>query len=380
MKKKRIVLSVYFTSLLLFAPMFSLRAEANIFENIDISPHGEIRQSFDDNITFAHEDAKSDGITKLSAGLTMEEEKKNYSYALDASVIQQLYFTHSSFNNNAQNLTASVNKVLSKYDTLKISDTFLHSEEPRSFEDDFGRTSGRYSYYRNRFDTQYTHDISKHLSAQANYGNTSYRVSRSDLTDSFTQRFGLGLNYNQTTATIYRVMYEYLISTFDPGGDASVNAILAGVKHYLTKQIYFDLNAGASIVEAVDGSSSTKPNVTLSLTKDLNETDSVSIAYKQTSSPSSYSSDIFNSWRVEINGRWQLLKRLAAKAILFYGEGEFKDLSFTDRQTGITTQMTYELKKDIQTFLGYTYANVDSNSATREYRRNLIELGLQFNF
>jgi len=57
----------------------------------------------------------------------------------------------------------------SKVDDVSIKDVLEHSYEPQSFEDALGRTNGRYSYFRNRLNVDYTRDLSKQLSAILRY-------------------------------------------------------------------------------------------------------------------------------------------------------------------------------------------------------------------
>ena len=256
----------------------------------------------------------------------------------------------------------------------------MHAEDPQSFEDDFGRTSGRYSYYRNTFNAAYTRDFSKHVSVEGRYGNESYSASREDLRDSLLHRTGFDVNYIKSSALAFLFGYDFSTRHIDESGSATVHTLAAGFRHFLTTQFYIDTRAGVSLVEAFDGSNASRPSVTVALTDDFNETDSASLSYRKTSTPSSFTADIFDSWRVALSLGRQLLERLKMTASVFFGEGDFAALSITDRQTGASARLSYEVTKDAQTFLAYTYSEVDSNMDTRGYDRNLVEAGVRFDF
>ena len=261
-----------------------------------------------------------------------------------------------------------------------MTNRFLHAESPQSFEDDFGRTSGRYSYYRNTFNTTYIRDINKHVSLEGHYGNENYNVSEAGGSDSLLHRVGFDLNYIQSSAIAYVLGYDFTTRHIDGSGNANVQTLSSGVRYFLTSQLYMDARAGISFVNAFNGSNTVEPNFIASITNDFNETDSASLSYSQTSVPSSFSADVFDSWRVALNLRRQLLERLNMIASIFFGKGQFDALDIDDQQTGINTRLSYEVKEDATAFIAYTYSEIDSNITTRRYNRNLIEIGIRFSF
>lgn len=347
---------------------------------VDIKPRASLTTAYDDNVNFSNNDAKEDFVTTLSVGLDVGYEGKTQSLEVTGDIKQQLYAKESGFNNMSQDLRINFQKELSKYDRLSLKNRFTHAEEARSFDDNFGRTSGRYSYFLNKFDAEYTRDISKHVSLLGRYGNESYNASREDIRDSFMHRMGFDVNYIKSSATFFLLGYDFVTRKFDGGGTSNVHTIATGFRHFLTNQLYADARVGVSFVEGFDGSNTSEPNIVLALTSDFNETDSLSIAYRKTSMPSSFEADIFDSWRVAISLKQQLLERLKTVVSVFFGEGEFKAQSITDKQTGVSARLSYDLNKDVQTFLSYIYSHVGSNIDTRSYDRNLISIGATLRF
>ncbi|MBU4478897.1 MAG: outer membrane beta-barrel protein, partial [Candidatus Omnitrophica bacterium] len=245
---------------------------------------------------------------------------------------------------------------------------------------DFGRASGRYSYYRNIFDIGYAKDLSKHFSIQGHYGNENYSAQREDIRDSLLHRVGFDVHYIQSSATDYLLGYDFVTRHFDAGGTASVHTLATGFRHFLTSQLYVDTRAGVSLVEAFVGSNTSEPSVFAALTNDFNANDSASVSYRKTSMPSSFTADIFDSWRLSASLRRQLLERLRMAMEVFWGEGNFAALSIIDEQTGVNVQLSYDVSKDAAAFMAFTYSEVDSNIDTRSYVRNLIDAGVRISF
>ena len=371
---------IYFLNLSFCCLFLAFPPKASASSGLDLDVKGSVSTAYDDNVTFVKEDKKSDNVTNLLIGLGAKQEGKTHTLALEGNLTQHLFADNPSFNNNSQDVSIDLKKELSRYDRFSATNKFVHAEDPQSFEDDFGRTSGRYSYYRNTFNAAYTRDFSKHVSVEGRYGNESYSASREDLRDSLLHRTGFDVNYIKSSALAFLFGYDFSTRHIDESGSATVHTLAAGFRHFLTTQFYIDTRAGVSLVEAFDGSNASRPSVTVALTDDFNETDSASLSYRKTSTPSSFTADIFDSWRVALSLGRQLLERLKMTASVFFGEGDFAALNITDRQTGASARLSYEVTRNAQTFLAYTYSEVDSNMDTRGYDRNLVEAGVRFVF
>jgi len=373
MKKILSCFLIYFLFLI-----FPVKASALLGFDFDIN--SSLSTSYDDNVTFVKDDKKSDNVTNVIIGLGGRREGKTYRLDIGGDIIRHVFAHNSSFSNNSQDFHIDLQKEISKYDRISVTNRFVHAEEPRSFDEDFGRTSGRYSYYRNTFNSVYVRDFSQHVSMEGHYGNENYRISEANGRDSFLHSLGLDVNYIKSSATAFLFGYDFTTRHVDGSGRANVHTLDTGLRHWLTRQLYMDGRAGISFVEAFDGGRASEPSVVVGLTNDFNETDSIRLSYSQTSTPSSFSADIFDAWRITADLKRQLLERLKMSATVFFGEGTFDALSIQDRQTGVSTRFSYDVRKDVIAFLAYTYSEVDSNLETRGYNRNLVEMGVRIIF
>jgi len=358
---------------------FPVNAFALLGFDFDIK--GSMSTGYDDNVTLANENRKSDSVTKLSAGIGAKQEGKTHDLNIEGIFTQYLFANHSSFNNNSQNVNVDFKKTLSKHDRLAITDRFVHAEDPESFEDSFGRTSGRYSYYQNILDTKYIRDISKNVSLESHYGNEIYSSSRKDVDDSSVlHRVGADAVYIHSSAMAFLLGYDFATIHAEDNGRADVHTVSTGIRHFLTKQLYLDGRAGVSFVDSFDGRNTSEPNIAVTLTNDFNKTDSANLSYRKTSMPSSDTADIWDSWQVAMNLSRQLLERLRGSVSVFFGKGEYEALSIKDTQTGVRTQLSYDVRENVTVFLSYTYSEVDSNLATRSYNRNMVDVGVKIAF
>ncbi len=355
-------------------------SEAVMIKGVEIKPQGSLSEAFDDNVTFANANERSDFITNLLLGIRMDYQGRTEAFNISGSLKQQIFAKESDFNNISQKMDASYQKELDKYNRITINNRFNRQENPSSFEDDFGRRSGRYAYYRNSFDIEYERNFSKRVTAKGRYGNQLFGASDNSITNSFENNVGFEFNFIQSSSTYYLLGYDFYIRNYDSAGSLMVNAFSGGVKHFLTKQLYLLARAGVSIVESVNGDSSAQPDIFVSLVDDLSETNTVSLTYEKRNLPSSFSADIFDSWRVSLGLRRRLLARMRMNLSVFLGEGDFKTLGTSDTQTGVKSQLNYDLSKNTVSFLSYTFAEVNSNISSRDYKRNLVELGVKVLF
>ncbi len=345
-------------------------------EDYEVDVLGSVGMDYDDNITFAHEDEKDDFISTLLVGLSLKKESKTHTLALAGNIRQRLFFDNSSFNKNAQDFSVDFKKEFSRFDRVHVSNAFAHAEEPGGFEDEFGRTSGRYSYIRNNFGFEYSKELSKSVALEFDYNNEVYSPDREDLSDSVLHGTGVKVNYDQSSKRSFFGKYDFSARTFDPGETAIVHTLLTGITQYLTKQLSLDVSVGLSFIDTFSGDNSTKPKISVALENDFSEKTQMRLFYRKDNSPSSFSEDIFDSWRIGFDVQQQILRRLKLNILGFWGEGEFKSLGTHDQLQGITTKLDYDLKENIKSFLSYTYSETDSNVTTRNYRRNLVSFGV----
>ena len=360
--------------------LVSGRACAFDLEGLDFKVSASVSESYDDNITQTHEDEKKDFITNLSFGLGAKSERKTGSFDLTAKIIQQIFAKYSGYNRLSENLILNFQQEFSKYDRMSLRDVFSHTYESITFEQAFGRTPGRYSHYRNRFNFGYTKDIAKQISLTAKYANEINKFFREDVRDSFQNRFGLQMDYFPNSANILTSSYNFSSRDFDPGEDVSTHSIAAGLRHYLTRQLYFDGKGGIDFINSYTNKDYTKSFVQLSLTSDVDENSRASISFAKRYDTTAYSEDLFDYWQISGMFTRQLFKRLGFFLSAFYGQGEYIIVDVTDKLCGADIGFTYDLTRNLKGRLNYNYSNVDSTLDTRDYTRNRAFLGLTAEF
>jgi len=350
------------------------------YKGIDLKLRASVSEIYDDNITFVHENEKEDFITNLSFGLGVKYEGKTRSLELTANIFQQFFADYDNFNNTSEDLTLNFQQEFSRYDRISLRDVFTHTYEPRSFEEAFGITRGRYSYYRNRFNLAYTKDISRQFSISARYASEIDEVSREDLSDSSLNRVGLDATYFPTSATILMFSYDFSRRDFDPGGNATIHTIAPGLRHYFTRQLYFDGKAGIDFINSYNDKNYAKPLIQASVINDIDENSRVSISFTRRYYTNAYTQDLFDYWQTSGTFTRRLFKRLGCSLSGFYGEGEYITTNIADKLRGVSVGFTYDLSKKLKGNLRYTYSDVDSTIDTREYTKNKIFLGLAMEF
>jgi opacity protein-like surface antigen len=339
-----------------------------------------VAEIFDDNVTFAESKAKADVISLLSLGLGLKGEGRLGAASLDAGIRQRLFARNADFNNTEEELRFDWRGELSKRDRFSMVNAFVHAEEPRSFEDAFGQTNGRYGYSRNRVNLAYTRDVAKQLSISGAYGNELYNASRDDLRDSWQHQAGAQADWILSAMTIARGRYEFSHRSFDPGGNATRHTTAAGVQQYLTSHLYAEAMAGVSLISASDAADTVKPMFLASLTHDVDERTKGVLSFTKETATTSSTAELFSSWRVSGNLRRQLSRRLNGEGSVFDGQGSYGALDIDDRLAGADAGLAYELRPDMTGRVSYAFSRAASNRHSREYDKNVVLVGLTAEF
>jgi hypothetical protein len=367
------------TAILLMTVLLLLPTSAYSYKirGIDVKPHGTITETYDDNVSYVKDNKKSDFVTSLKLGLGAKYEGKTRSLELTGNVTQHIFADNKDFNNTSQHLILNFQNEFSKYDRVSVKNVFTHAEEPQSFEDNFGRTTGRFSYFLNNFNLDYTKDLTKQLNFTVKYANVMYLVSSEGRPDSYLNRIGFEAGYALSSATSFLFSYDFENRKFDPGKDASTHTIAPGLRRYITKKLYFDGKAGIDFIDSFDDKAHIKPLIFASITDEIDENTRASLSFTKRYSTTSYVEGLFNSWRISGAFTRQLLERLKGSLSCFYGEGEFASLDFTQNLQGASVAFTYDIRENLK---GNTYFNEDSNIEDSGYTNNTVFLGLTANF
>ncbi|MCA9407880.1 MAG: outer membrane beta-barrel protein [Candidatus Omnitrophica bacterium] len=348
--------------------------------NWDFDIQGSLMEQYDDNITEVNSNEIDDFITRANIGLGLNNEGKTYSLELGASITQEIFAENDQFNNNSQEVNLNLNKQFSDKDRIQVTDRFRNSESIEDFEDAFGRQSGRFSAIRNNVDAFYTREFTPKFSSILHYGNEVYETDDSTRDDSLLQKYGLELQYKHSSKTIFLAGYEYSEIEFDPGADANVQKMFGGIRYYLKDTMYIEGRAGNSKVDSFTGADSNEPHYQVTFSNIIDDLTQFTLTYLNETATNSYTEDVFESWRINANLRRQLSERLNAALSLFYGEAEFQTLNIGDDTAGASAWLGYDLTEDLKVFCSYSLYDKDSNVVTRDYKKNLVTLGLTFDF
>ena len=347
---------------------------------VDLKVLGSVYETYDDNISLTKTNKKDDYITNASVGLLAKYEGKTEGLSFSGRVAQHNYMDNTNFDNTSEDFTLSGQKEFSAYDRATIKNTFTHAEDPSSFEDEFGRTSGRYSYYRNKFNMAYSRDFSKEFTLIGRYFNDVDTYSRSDMSDSVQNRIGFEGDYIVSSHTTAYGAYDFTQRDFDPGSKALTNSLYAGARQFFSSQLFLDAATGVDFIKSYNDKNYEKPRFTLSLTDDLDETTRASITFDKRYFTNSSTQDLFNYWQTSANLSRRIFQRLGMNMSGFYGKGTYTTMNIKDTLKGASTGLNYDITEYITANVSYTYSKTTSNDASRDYARNVVSTGINIEF
>jgi len=355
------------------------RAFALSIGNLDVNIRTAFHEIYDDNITYSSDNKKSDTISNLGLGIELNYEGKTSTLNMLANLNQQFYSQNSGFNYLAEDFAGTYTKEFTRHDRIELSDTYVHSDEPRSFEDELGRTSGRYAYSRNRFDLAYTKDITKQFTMIFSFLNEIVNYSSAALTDNYMNQGGIEADYALSSKDIVLLNYQYSARKFKSSNDIKMHRFSGGLRHYFTNQLYFDARGGQDYVSN-EGTDSNGQYISTALTSELDKTTTLSILYLKQLNSTSYTQEIFKSWRTSASLTKRLFKRLRTELSCYYGEGDYTQSDIKDTLKGANIGFVYDVSERISFDVNYTFTDLKSNISSREYTKNRIWAGMTVEF
>jgi hypothetical protein len=348
--------------------------------SLDLDVMGTVSTAYDDNITLTDEDREKGVVSNLMAGLGLKQEGPTHLLDIKADVTQHLFWDQEEFNNVSTGLDLLFKKELSSSTRFRLTDTFSHSEEPRNFEDAFGRSSGRLNVIKNKAGLSLVHDLTSRVSGELHYNHALSAFSREDIEDSMVRNAGGEINYAYNSATIFKVLYDATQRTFENDADAVIFSPGIGLRRFFTEQLYLDLESGPDFIETFDGSSLTKPRYSATLTNDVNENTQLSLTYEKKYTTTDYVQDIFDSWRTFVKATRKITKRVDAFLSAFYGEGEYINSDVTEKLCGAQAGIHYAISQNIRAGVGYSFTDSDSDNDINDYQKNYYYAETSFLF
>ncbi|MFA5320512.1 MAG: outer membrane beta-barrel protein [Candidatus Omnitrophota bacterium] len=361
------------------AIFFVLSSQAYAYKigDLQVGLTGGLQQVYDDNITYAESNKRADYSTTASLGIRALAEGKLRSAGFTGNFAFSHFHRYSRYDNHSQDFSVFYNQELDKYNRFRVSDSFSHDYEPRSFEDAFGRSSGRYSIYNNRFKFDYSKDFTRRFAGIFEYANNNTHYSRADLTDSNLNTLGFTGQYAINSKLLALGSYAYSRRGFEGGGFTAGNLLTAGLRNYFTSRLYLDAVTGLNFLRDITGKRYNKPVFSLLLTDVLDEVSTTRCGFRREYNSVSYQEDLFNYWEFFADFSRRLTARLGYTFSGFYGQGEYLNNSIKDTLKGASCGLTYDLTQRWKGDLTYSYSITDSNEASREYRKNTVIFGLR---
>lgn len=356
------------------------------YKGFDIKILGiHVAETYDDNISFSDEDKEEDLITHVGFELGVNYEGKTRSFELAGKITDQIFAKQPEQNNVTQFVNLNFKNEFSKRDRISLKNVFEHFEAPSSgdttaegyYSSQFGRTAGRFEYFKNKFDIAYSYDIAKQSSLFVKYANEINIFSGTDRENSLLNKPGFGLSYTfSPTATIFSFSYDFTSIQFENETNATINTIGAGIRQYITKKLYFNGGTGIDLIDSFDNENLSEPFFLASLTYILEEKTQASILFDKKYTTNPYFADIWNSWRTSASLTRQILKRLGCSLLIFYGDGKIVSSGFEQNLLGLSSSLRYDISRNLKGTLTYTYTQSDTNDESSEYSKNTLFLGL----
>lgn len=370
MKKLQIATAVF--ALLLFVG----RASADVQWGIG----GAVSESYDDNILYSNANPLHDVITRVVLGGGVKQASPTHELEFKGELIQSFFKNHTEFNDLAVDIAVNGRMELDAYKRLSFREQFRQSEEPHTFEDAFGRSNGRYGVNRNRFGFDFVRDWSPQWSTMFTYAQNNTNQSRSGGRDSAQYMPGVVSEYALDSANQVLVGYAWSFYTFEPGGNANIQALNAGYRHYFTPKWYSEVKPGVSFVHSFTNNDFVRPRYEVSLTDIADENTQLQLSYIKEYGVNDYNEDVSSNWRVSLTGYRQLTSRIRGNISAFYGRGHYEVTDMVDKLTGASAGFEYALREHTSFTVDYLYQQADSNTLNRSYRKNRVQAGLKYIF
>jgi hypothetical protein len=344
------------------------------YQGFNVTIDGTISEKYTDNVTFSEEDKEEAFLTTFDLGLDIKYQGKRRMLEFSSGINRQA--SKSSITNPSENLSLRFVNEFSRYDQLIVTNTFSHTRVPTSFEEEFGRTKGRFNSFRNSFNLSYNMAISRKLSVTTNYVNGLFWSSSEDVTDSRQNNFGCTFLYKHSVVTSGSLSYNLATSEFEEGGHITSHSISTGLTQYITKRLFFQGKVGLVFIENNINISST-----VSFNNAIDKKTNAKILFTKGTQIRTDREDTFRNWRITGEVSRVILEDLKSSISGFYGKGKFTLSGVEDRLLGANINLNTVLWKhkkgnNLTGNFGYTFSNLDSTNKSRERTRSDINLGV----
>jgi hypothetical protein len=348
------------------------------YKDYEVDISATLSQVYDSNIYF-EKDNETDGFrTDATLSLGIKRTGKRRYFNLDGHITRGVYNSEGNIKNNSESVVLKFGHKFSRHTSLKIQDVFSHSNAPSTFEEEFGRVTGRFDSYRNAFALNILRGVRKYLSVSAAYGNSIRRYDRG--TDSDTNTGSIRLRYRPGADKVFFVGYTYGKTVYDDLNDVYFQVITAGAEKYITRRLSFNGSVSLGRRRSENGQGKFTSSIDLSLSNWLDRNTFASIKFHRTDYDAGEGAPSSANWRVSGQIERRITPKLDGAVSGFYGEGKFLDFSGRDEYLGATASLTYQFTEHLSTIVHYTYSKLLSTEEDRGYTRHLAGLGVAYAF
>ncbi len=349
-------------------------------ENEYVTLRGYLSTSFDDNVTFSSANQKKDVVQSVLLGLDFNLQTSRNQFLAQCDLSRNLYFDNSSFDNTAYKMRLIDVFEISPRLRLSASNAYLRREEPSSFDDQFGRTSGRYRRDNNQFDMQFDYQVKSQMILQWMYTHQYTGYSRQDLEDTDKHQVGARVEYQFNESNRLGAGYEYSRRFFEKANEFTGHSVFVDYGHSLSAQLNFSVRAGEDFIANSTIVSTRQARYDVSLINDIDKTTRGGLKYRRGLSTYSYSQDLFDSYQFSLELSRELTSRLRINTAGFFGQGEYKKSRIRDCLSGVSVSAEYSFTEQISSGFEYSYSQTNSNQNIRSYERNLVSLQMKLRF
>jgi hypothetical protein len=335
----KVVLSL---ALIVLSPMSNAQAE-----NDHLDVRAQLTTSYDDNVTFAHTNQKRDFLESVLLGIDLKADSSRNRLLGQLDLTRNFYFDNSSFDNTAVGLRLRDDFEVSQRLRLNATDDFTSAEAPNSFDDEFGRTNGRYRTDKNELGLGADYDLSSHTLFQWTYGHEYTGYSRRDLSDTDMHRTGGRIQYAFDEANRIGAGYDYSHRFFATGNEIVDHTVYGDYGHNFTRQLSLNLKAGEDFIDSERTGNAQNVRYEASLTNDVNATTRGVLKYTRGLSSYANSENLFDSYRLSLTFGRELTQRMVVYGSGFYGVGEYQQTRIKDKLSGIGIGLNYSFSDEV---------------------------------
>lgn len=345
-----------------------------------------VNQGYDDNIYTSNIDKQESAFTSASINALLS--LSNGRTSLDGGIsLGAIYYWDREGDDLDPDIVWSLDfgHVFSPKLRLDISSSFSYQSNP-DFAAGGVRTQRSGNYVNANLGFNLTQTFTRRFSAVYSYsvGGVYYDDSLIGDTDNrLEQTLGLQLRFLIQPTISLVGEYRFGFITYDTANRDSISHyILGGVDFTINRRLTASLRLGAQLRDSDDRGEETSPFVESTLTYQYGERSRLSWINRYGYEESDFGfGTTRQTYRTGLSVSHQFTSRIAGNLGAYYTNSTYEGLNNDDEQTlDLTVGATYSVNRLLSFQVGYTYTEVFSEDAFREYDRNRIFAGATFSF